>query len=317
MASKSFTQTLGWKKFMAKLYGIGASVVIVGALFKIMHWPGAGPMLILGLGTEAIIFLFSAFEPIHLEIDWTRVYPELLEEPAETPHEVKKGKEVAPKTASSVDKFSEMMEKAGLKQEVFEKLGAGINSLNTTASQLADISEASLATKEYTVNVKAAAKSAGDLSESYKQSVGTVNDSASALSKAYKQSAESLTYSSDTLSDSYSKVAQSIAKSGDDFSKANDRLAEGMKIDFGSLADGNKNYSSSLAVLNKNLSALNAIFELQLQEADLDKMMEDLNASVGESKKYAVEMTKLSKRLEALNSVYGNMLTAMNVNVKE
>ena len=67
----------GWKKFMAKLYGIGAAVVIVGAIFKIMHWPGAGPMLVAGLGTEAVIFFFSAFEPITRRSKWELVYPEL------------------------------------------------------------------------------------------------------------------------------------------------------------------------------------------------------------------------------------------------
>ena len=67
----------GWKKFMAKLYGFGAAVVIVGALFKIMHWPFAGPMLVVGLSTEALIFIFSAFEPIHEDPNWELVYPEL------------------------------------------------------------------------------------------------------------------------------------------------------------------------------------------------------------------------------------------------
>ncbi|MGD9977245.1 MAG: gliding motility protein GldL [Bacteroidales bacterium] len=66
-----------WKSFMKYLYGWGASVVILGALFKILHLKGAGPMLLLGMGTEAIIFFFSAFEPIHEELDWTLVYPEL------------------------------------------------------------------------------------------------------------------------------------------------------------------------------------------------------------------------------------------------
>ena len=61
----------GWKKFMAKLYGIGASIVIVGALFKIMHWPGSGALLTIGLLTEAVIFFFSAFEPLHEDPDWS------------------------------------------------------------------------------------------------------------------------------------------------------------------------------------------------------------------------------------------------------
>ena len=62
---------------MAKLYGWGAAVVILGALFKIQHWPGAGIMLTIGLLTEAFIFFFSAFEKPHEEPDWSLVYPEL------------------------------------------------------------------------------------------------------------------------------------------------------------------------------------------------------------------------------------------------
>src|SRR6056297_1614962 len=70
-------QSSGWRKFMAKLYGWGASLVILGALFKLMHWPAAGAMLTAGMLTEAVIFFFSAFEPQHEEVDWTIVYPEL------------------------------------------------------------------------------------------------------------------------------------------------------------------------------------------------------------------------------------------------
>ena len=77
MSLAELVQSSGWKNFIAKLYGLGASVVIVGALFKIQHWPLAGTMLTIGLLTEAIIFFFSAFEPLHEEIDWSLVYPEL------------------------------------------------------------------------------------------------------------------------------------------------------------------------------------------------------------------------------------------------
>ncbi|GAO29876.1 hypothetical protein JCM15548_12107 [Geofilum rubicundum JCM 15548] len=63
---------------MGKVYGIGAAVVILGALWKILHLPGASAMLIAGLGTEAIIFFLSAFEPPHEMPDWSLVYPELV-----------------------------------------------------------------------------------------------------------------------------------------------------------------------------------------------------------------------------------------------
>lgn len=75
--SKSFFETKKWKQFMNMVYGIGAAVVIAGALFKIMHWKGADMMLVVGMGTECVIFIISAFEPVHMDPDWSLVYPEL------------------------------------------------------------------------------------------------------------------------------------------------------------------------------------------------------------------------------------------------
>ena len=66
-----------YKNLMKYVYGWGAAVVLLGALFKLQHYPGAGLMLLIGMITEAIIFFLSAFEPIVEEVDWTIVYPEL------------------------------------------------------------------------------------------------------------------------------------------------------------------------------------------------------------------------------------------------
>ena len=69
------------KKLFNMAYGLGASVVIIGALFKITHFEIAGIggnlLLTIGLVTEAIIFAISAFEPVDDELDWSLVYPEL------------------------------------------------------------------------------------------------------------------------------------------------------------------------------------------------------------------------------------------------
>ncbi len=91
MSLAEVVQSSGWKNFMAKLYGIGASIVIIGALFKIQHYQFAGLMLGIGLCTEAIIFFFSAFEPLHEDVDWTLVYPELAGIPDEEPGSVGMG----------------------------------------------------------------------------------------------------------------------------------------------------------------------------------------------------------------------------------
>ena len=78
MSLQELVESPAYKKIMGYVYGWGASVAIIGALFKIMHYPGASIMLVAGLGVEAFIFFMSAFEPPHAMPDWTLVYPELL-----------------------------------------------------------------------------------------------------------------------------------------------------------------------------------------------------------------------------------------------
>lgn len=77
MTLSEFVESKTYKNVMKFVYGWGAAVVLLGALFKIQHWTGASTMLILGMGTEVLIFFLSAFEPLHEEPDWTLVYPEL------------------------------------------------------------------------------------------------------------------------------------------------------------------------------------------------------------------------------------------------
>ncbi len=291
----NFTESHKWKIFMKYLYGWGASVVLVGALFKLTHWPGANLMLTIGLLVEAGIFFFSAFEPLHEELDWTLVYPQLAG--LEGDIDVLSEKETTlPASTDALGKFNAMIEKAG-DTNVFEKFGSGIENLNERVTQMADISDASLATNEYSENMKGAATAVGTLIESY------------------NKSAESVNYSADSLSDSFNSASEKVSNGGSEFADAYKRLTASMDLDFSSLKEGNSEYNGHIGSLNKNLSALNAIFELQLNETDLDQMMADLQGSVEHSKIYNTEITKLGQKLEALNTVYGNMLSAMNVNV--
>jgi uncharacterized protein YkvS len=315
MGIAEITQTRGWKNFMAKLYGIGASVVIVGALFKILHLPGANIMLMAGLGTEAVIFFFSAFEPLHEEVDWTLVYPELagLGENDEIDIRTEKNNTKAVATSNeAMAKFNQMIEKAGA-GNIFEKFGDGIQNLNEKVAKMSDISDATLATNEYSANMKSAAETVGSMNIGYKKSFDGVTSSMENLAGSFGKSAESVNYSAENLSDSLSKVSQKVTTSGENFTQAYMKLTSSMEVDFSALKEGNVDYSKNIGNLNKNLSALNAIFELQLEEADLDKMVNDLKGSVQYSKKYTDEISKLGRQLEALNNVYGNMLAAMNV----
>jgi len=290
----NFTESHKFKVFMKYLYGWGASVVLIGALFKLTHWPGANIMLTVGLIVEAIIFFFSAFEPLHEELDWTLVYPQLagLDGAIDIPGE----KETLPSASTAMAKFNDMIEKAG-DTNLFEKFGAGIDKLNTQVAQMAEVADAGVATNEFTDNMKNAASAVSNLAETY------------------TKSAESVNYSAEGLSDAFQGVSQKVSKGGEEFAEAYQRLTNSMELDFSSLKEGNSEYNTHISSLNKNLSALNAIFELQLNETDLEQMMTDLQGSVEHSKKYNTEITKLGQKLEALNTVYGNMLSAMNINM--
>jgi len=316
MGLAELTQSKGWKAFMAKLYGIGASVVIVGALFKIMHWPGAGPMLILGLGTEAVIFLFSAFEPLHDEIDWSLVYPQLagLEPEPDEPKPIGKG-HTGP---SALEKFDSMLEKAEITPQIFEKLGQGLHNLSKATSNITDISDATVATKDYAGNMKKAS-----------ESVTLLSDSANSLSDTYLQTADKISTSSSkfvtSVNESATQLTSKVNKSTEEIISSYKTFADSMSNNYKAVAKYNDNYSEQLVSLNKNLAALNAVYELQLQSTNdslqssqelysgLDQMMLNLKDTVEESEKYRHEVSKLGQKLEALNTVYGNMLAAMNV----
>ena len=160
-------QTMPGKRLMAYVYGWGEMIVIIGAMFKIQHWPGAGPMLVTGLSVEAIIFFLSAFEPPHAETDWSLVWPQLahghdddIDELEEgVPHEVAAVAPAGTGFAMEMDddtltaQLDRMLEEAKIGPELIESLSAGLKSLDSTASNLADISDASVATNEYVQNV--------------------------------------------------------------------------------------------------------------------------------------------------------------------
>ena len=176
-------QTKGWKKFMAKVYGWGASVVLVGAMFKIMHWTGSGVMLVVGLSTEAFIFFTSAFEPLHVEHDWSLVYPELagLHEDVEELD----GKKKIDSKKSALEKFDAMIENAEISPELFQKLGVGLQNLNSTTEKIADISNVTAATNNYVDNFEKASQKVMTFSDVYSKSADSLGNSAANLSQSY------------------------------------------------------------------------------------------------------------------------------------
>ena len=133
-----------FKNFMAKLYGIGAAVVITGAMFKIMHWEGANIMLVLGLSTEAVIFMFSAFEKPAEDYDWTLVYPELASADGD-------------RALSVTEQLDNALEQGGVDAALIERLGEGMRSLSETAGSLNGAVDAACATAAYSEQLSTSA----------------------------------------------------------------------------------------------------------------------------------------------------------------
>ena len=133
-----------FKNFMAKLYGIGAAVVITGAMFKIMHWEGANIMLVVGLTTEAVIFMFSAFEKPAADYDWTLVYPELASADGD-------------RALSVTEQLDNALENGGVDAALIERLGEGMRSLSETAGSLSGAVDAASATAAYSEQLSTAA----------------------------------------------------------------------------------------------------------------------------------------------------------------
>ena len=189
-SGNSFFESKQFKTIMKFVYGWGGAVVIVGAMFKIQHWPGATVMLIGGLGIEAVIFILSAFEPLHEEIDWTLAYPELA-----MGHGEDDDVHALPDINSDdtvIEQLDNMLAKAKIEPELIESLGSGMRSLSENANKLGDISSASDATEEYVDSLKGASAKVGEMGGVYEQASSSISEKANQLGNAYSKAAESV-----------------------------------------------------------------------------------------------------------------------------
>ena len=165
------------KKVMGFLYGMGAAVVIVGALFKLMHWPGAGPMLVIGLLTEAAIFALSAFEPVEHELDWSLVYPELAGGEAKP-----KDKKENPAEAQGLlsQKLDNMLKEAKIDGELMASLGNSIKNFEGAAKSISPTVDAMAGQKKYAEEMTTAAAQMEALNNLYKLQLDSASRNATA-----------------------------------------------------------------------------------------------------------------------------------------
>jgi len=165
------------KKIMNMVYGLGAAVVILGALFKIMHWPFGNEMLIAGLVTEALVFTISAFEPVDDELDWSLVYPELAGA-AGSGRAMSGGTNVTEVEESLSKKLDSMLKEAKIDGALMTSLGDSIKNFEGAAKNMGPTVDSMASQKKYSEEMTLAATQMESLNNLYKVQVESASKQA-------------------------------------------------------------------------------------------------------------------------------------------
>jgi len=283
MGLSELVHTSRWKAFMAKLYGWGASVVIIGALFKIQHYQYAGLLLAVGLVTEAIIFFFSAFEPLKEEPDWKLVYPQL--DPKYSGEEVGFAGNFSGGGGGGggvgLSQFDKMLANAGITPDVFDRLSQGLKKLTETTNNFNAMGDLVATTNEYQGTIRKANESLTNLADSVRQTARSMTETSSVY-QAIGESSKNI----ETGGKSYQERLESLNKN---------------------LSALNAAYELQLRGASDHVKSSEVLYK------GIEGLMKDLSGSADDTKKYREQVAKLNDNLSSLNNVYGNMLSAMNV----
>ncbi len=211
-------QSKSTKKLFNMAYGLGASVVIIGALFKILHWEfgplTGGLLLAVGLITEALIFAISAFEPVDDEYDWSLVYPELNGNAKGKKNEAKEAKEAEGILSRKLD---ELLKEANIDSQLFNSLGESIKSFEGAAKNIAPTTDAIQNTQKYSEELSHAAAQMESLNSLYKVQLesasrqASINEEVVQNAGALKDQMESLASNLSSLNGVYGGMLSAMA----------------------------------------------------------------------------------------------------------
>ena len=274
------------------VYSAGASVVIIGALFKILHWPGASQVLMLGMFTEAFLFLIGTLEHPHPEFHWENVFPQLLEYGTKPELLEEKSKQARPTllgagvagapadmTTGMASAPAAAAKAPSLKDEDFKALKDGIAELSKTATQFAELGK--VAQTGVKLNDKLVAAEAATTEYAAKlAAVGLATDN--------------LTQATGGLSGTYAQIG----------------------ADMKSVAEETKAYKEGVEQVGKSIASLNTVYELQLQAVNAQTEAQKNAAAAAKEAAdaqvaFATGAKQLQKQVADLNSIYGNMLNAL------
>ena len=242
-------------------------------------------MLIAGMGTEVVIFVLSAFEPLHKEWDWSLAYPVLAGIPEEGEGEKSEGGEenaanATPAADPLTQRIDQMLEDAKISPELIERLGAGMSNLADSATSISNMASATAVTDKFVTTMEGAASAAGKL----QNSMDGAPEAVSTLTSIYQETAKALKGSDVNYADEMKKMAASLASI---------------------------NSMYELQIKNST-DQLESTKEIQDRMRTMATNFADSAESV---LKYKEQVDALSRKVSELNNVYGNMLAAMQTRI--
>lgn len=291
------------KRVVGIVYSLGASIVIIGALFKILHWPGAKQMLMVGMFTEAILFAIGTLDKPHADFHWYEIFPQLINPHEADPVLAAELEHLARPNLAAISGGAPAAAGASnnggganvpsLSEKEMESLKSGIDGLAKTAVQLSELGKVATSTTKLGEKLEAATEAA----------------------EKFATSQTSLSDASANLGTAYANVAGNI---------------QGVAAEMQNAIAHTKNFAQNAETANQKLSSLNSIYELQINAAqaqaeaykaqadkvnalaaDVTKLQAAQTEAVKNTEAYEAATKKLAAQVADLNKVYGNMLNAL------
>ncbi len=254
----AFFETERGKRLKNLIIGVGASVVLIGALAKLEHWPIAGVMLIVGMCTEAFIFALLGILPPHKDYYWEKIYPELHIAPDEEEIAVEHEKAVH---GSLTQQFDNLLEQGNIDSSLIKRLGDNLNKLGDNISKLSDVADVSYSTYEYSEKAKEAATALNDMKVKYAEATKAAQSLASGAdeTKRYHEQVQVVTKNLAQLNAIYEIELQDTSSHLKTMNKFYGTVSQAISNLNDSLEDTQK-YKTEISGLAKNLSSLNSIY---------------------------------------------------------
>lgn len=277
----------GMKRFIGILYSLGASVVIVGAMGKILHTEWGGFMLGVGMTVEAVLFALGAFDKPHEEYNWSKVYD------FENGNVVNSGNPANSSATESSRKLGVAYSES-ISDDDVKKLSEGIKNLSTTATQLSSIANVAKSTENLVKNIDVASEATGK----FIGSQDVLNTASAKLESAYKSIADGI--------QAVDKNTKVYATKVDDINKSLSSINSIYEIQIKNIQTQSESLikqADTLRALDVNLGAVNS---------ELTKIKNSTEYAAVQSDLFKSGTEKLAKQVKDLNQVYGNMLNALN-----